>query len=500
MLLGAWFLIAAALAGSDPEAIDVRLDLARDALGRPFLTLHAEYPGGDSHLTGVAVQTGDGEAPDCDVHLVAVRDLEGRALEVAFGGPGRWLVHHPLGARFRVEARLDVTAARERWNAGELDRAVLDGRVLHAGVRWVLPIPEGLEWALVRPVRLEWTGCEELGWEAASSLGRGTGPLEARLTLRELEASLLVAGEVELFDYEVPGGTLLVATAGDAWGSDRIEFAELARDVTILGRAYFDDTSSPFHLVSLLPRGVGSPRGRTQSGVAMHRASAIFSAPGAAFSGPDGRRTDFTDVLLHEAFHVWSAERWDFSREERPYWFIEGFAEFYARRLALRGGWIDLAGYVENLNGVLAEYARSPAREALATRVAAQFWSDATVQRQPYVLGDLIAVRVDAAIRAHSDGERNLDDCLRDLVREAQASPGGKLQFARGELFERLEAWCGIPLEDVRASVVLGRRFELPADCLAPMLELETVERPGRVPVQRATLCPGLEWAALERL
>jgi predicted metalloprotease with PDZ domain len=132
--------------------------------------------------------------------------------------------------------------------------------------------------------------------------------------------------------------------------------------------------------------------------------------------------------------------------------------------------------------------------------VAAEFWSDRTVQRQPYLLGDLIAVRVDAAIRARSDGERNLDDCLGDLVREAQASPGGRLAFARGELFERLESWCGIPLEDVRESVVAGRRFELPADCLAPMLELETVEVRGRAPVQRATLRPGLEWAALERL
>jgi predicted metalloprotease with PDZ domain len=87
----------------------------------------------------------------------------------------------------------------------------------------------------------------------------------------------------------------------------------------------------------------------------MHRASAIFSDPGAAFGGPDGRRIDFADVLLHEAFHGWSAERWDFSRDARPYWFIEGFAEFYARRLALRGGWIDLAGYVEHLNDVLAQ-------------------------------------------------------------------------------------------------------------------------------------------------
>jgi predicted metalloprotease with PDZ domain len=500
VLLGAWLLIAAALAGSDPESIGVRLDLSRDAEGRPLLRLHAEYPGGDVDLTGVTVETGDGDGPDCDVRLVAARDLEGRALQVDPGGPGRWLVHHPLGARFRIEARLGVTATREHSIAREYSRAVFDERVLHAGVGWVLPLPEGLERDRVRPVRLEWTGCEGLGWEAACSLGGGMGPLEARLTSRELKACLLVAGEVELFDYEVPAGTLLVAAAGDAWGFDRIEFAELARDVTIFERAYFDDTSSPFRLVSLLPRGVGPFRRDSQSGVALHRASAIFSPPGVAFSGPDGRRTDFALVLLHEAFHGWSAKRWDFDPGERPSWFIEGFADFYGRRLALRGSLIDLAAYVEDLNRVLREYARSPALEEVAAREAPQVVSDAIVHYRPYLLGDLIAVRVDAAIRARSAGARNLDDCMRDLVREAQASPGGRLAFARWELFERLETWCGIPLDDVRKSVVLGRPFELPAYTFEPVLELETVEIGGGETMQRAKPRPGMVSAALECL
>jgi len=249
---------------------------------------------------------------------------------------------------------------------------------------------------------------------------------------------------------------------------------------------------------------VGSPdpRQRSLGGTALHRAFAAFSLPDAAFDGPAGQRRAFAELLLHEMFHDWNGHT---LRRTAPsewlYWFSEGFTCFFTRRLALRGGWTDAQGYVDDLNRVLAEYAANPAREFDAERVREGFWSDRNVQLQPYQLGDLIAARVDAAIRATSNGERSLDDFMRALVREARARPGEVLDIEREDLFARLEAWSDAgTVADVRASAVDGAPFELPPDTFAPYLELESFDVGPGVRAQRARLVAGQAEAAARGL
>jgi predicted metalloprotease with PDZ domain len=500
MLLGAWFLIAAALAGSDPEAIDVRLELARDGAGRPTLTVHAEYPStlGDVDLVSVSTR-GAGEDAS-DVRHLAACDSEGNGLTVEARGPGQWAVRHPLGARYRVETRLEATPGRKAYVPGEYARAVLEERMLYTSASWVLALPQRLERRQIRPVRIEWVGSEALGWEVASSFGAGPGPFELGLSLEDLSRSLLLAGEFELFEYEVPDGDLLVAVAGDTWGSDRIEFAQLARDVIAFERSYLGDTMQPFHLVSLIPRAPAQAQYSGQWGIALHRASALFSTPGVAFGGASGLRGVFAGLLLHESYHGWDPDLRDVTNRDRPDWFFEGFAEFFALRLALRGGFIELDDYVESLNRTFALYAHSSARSADSPSVPQEFWSEALVRRQPYLLGHLIAARVDAAIRARSGGERSLDDLMRELEREARAHADGRLDFGLEGLFARMEAWAGEALPDVRSSAISGTLFELPSETFAPVLELEFVELRHGMRVQRASLVPGQGPTALSCL
>ncbi|HVS17247.1 MAG TPA: hypothetical protein VMT18_01515, partial [Planctomycetota bacterium] len=290
--------------------------------------------------------------------------------------------------------------------------------------------------------------------------------------------------------------------AGEEWGFDRAEFAELARDVVVLEREFFEDDAQPFHLISLLPVGRADPQQRSLGGTALHRAFALYSLPGVSFDGPGNQRRAFAELLLHEMFHDWNGQ---LLRRAAPsewlYWFSEGFTSFYTRRLSLRGGWSDPVGYVDDLNRVLAAYAENPAREADAERVREQFWSDRDVQQQPYQLGDLIAARVDAAIRAHSGGERSLDDFMRALVREARASDAGLLEIEREDLLARLEAWTDpATMADVRASAVDGAPFELPPDTFAPVLALESFEPGHGALAQRARLLSGQLAAAAARL
>jgi predicted metalloprotease with PDZ domain len=496
--------LAAALAARESAAVEYRFELERDAAEQPVLELRARLPGdadGETEL-GLNLGWGGTDAAQCDLRLTAVREVGGAELAPLAAAPGRWTVRHEPGARLVVEAVLAATPHQDDASPRVHYRPILNARVLHLIGELCLIAPAGLDDALERPVRLEWIGFDAFGWEVASSLGRGDGVRELTLPLSRLRASLFVAGEFELFEFPVRGGTLLVAAAGEEWGFERSEFAELARQVVELERDFLDDDGAPFHLISLLPVGRADPQQRSLGGTALHQAFAAFSLPDAGFDGPAGQRRAFAELLLHEFFHDWNGL---VLRRAAPtewlYWFSEGFTCFFTRRLALRGGWIDPAAYVEDLDRVLREYADNPARLHDAERVRAEFWSDRDAQLQPYQLGDLIAARVDAAIRAGSGGERCLDDFVRELVREARTRPGRVLEIEREDLFARLEAWTDAgTLADVRASAVDGAPFELPPDTFAPLLEITSEPLAGGGVRQRARLVPGADPAAAQRL
>lgn len=493
MPLAAALLFCAARADADHDLVAVRLELARDAFGCPTVTVRVELPTPSiGNLDLLELSTGSSDEGQTEVRLVAARDLQGNALHLESMQDGRCAVHRPAGERYQVETRLELTRPRQDPGAGELSRAMLDGRAFFTSGSWVVALPRRLDATRTRPVRIEWIGAEELGWEVASSLGAGPGPFERRMSLRDLKTSLFFAGEFESFEYAVPGGSLVVAAACDGWDSDRREFAELARDVVSFQRSYLGDGNQAFRVVSLLPWNTDPALPPSRWGVALHDASALFSSLGGAFGG----REEFALLLLHEGYHDWSPDLGLVWGDAHPYWFSEGFAEFFALRLALRGGFIGLDEYVGRLNLQLEEYGLSPERDANSTRIASEFWRDGTVRRQPYLLGHLLAARVDAAIRARSENERSLDDLMRELERDARASSGGSLNFGLEGLFERMEAWAGEPLPDVRQSAMRGTFFELPADTFAPVLELERVEYPRHPPFQRARVVDAYRYEA----
>ena len=496
-------LLALAPAAPQAEGIDLRLELARDPGGAPALELVVGAPGDADGETVLALGLGwGGSDPEaCDLELLEVRGPDGAALAWEPSGPGRWSVRHAPGARLEAVARLAPTAHQDDDDPRVHYRPILNARVLQLIGELALPLPEDLDDAAPRPLRVEWLGADALGWEPACSLGRGPGPFVAELPLYRLRASLFLAGEFELFEHAVPGGTLLVAAAGEAWGFDRAEFAQLARDVVTLEREFFDDRSCPFYLVSLLPVGRADPSRRSLGGTGLTDAFAVYSLPGVGLGEP-GTGGDFASLLLHEMFHDWNGHTLRrVAPSERLFWFSEGFTSFYTRRLALRGGWMDAAAYAADLDRVLGEYAANPAREADAARVEAEFWSDPDVQKQPYQLGDLIACRVDAAIRARSGGERSLDDLMRALVREALDAESGVLELEIEDLLARLEAWTDPgTVADVRASAVDGAPFELPPDTFAPLLEITYEPLAGGGERQRARLVPAHAGDASARL
>jgi hypothetical protein len=126
-------------------------------------------------------------------------------------------------------------------------------------------------------------------------------------------------------------------------------------------------------------------------------------------------------LLAHEMTHNWPAMQGDHGDTA---WYSEGAAEYYSILLSHRAGVISLARFQEEINQRATGYYTNPYVK-LTNRAAARiFWSDWSAQRVPYGRGFMYLAKVDAQIRAKSQGKRSLDDLVVPMFeRRKQENP-----------------------------------------------------------------------------
>jgi predicted metalloprotease with PDZ domain len=89
-----------------------------------------------------------------------------------------------------------------------------------------------------------------------------------------------------------------------------------------------------------------------------------------------------------------------------------------------------------------------------------------------YTRGELIALILDEALQARSDGALGLDDLMRDLAREAREAGVERPDVSRfyGWISEQADPALA---DEIRAYAEDGRPLELPRQVRAPALVLD---------------------------
>ncbi|HEY2743169.1 MAG TPA: PDZ domain-containing protein [Polyangia bacterium] len=147
---------------------------------------------------------------------------------------------------------------------------------------------------------------------------------------------------------------------------------------------------------------------------------------------------ELTYVVAHELFHAWNAKvlrpaelvPYDLSRAQpsRSLWITEGLTEYFAHRAMVRAGRWSRADWFAHV-GDEAERAFAAARLGGSVEDAAALtWQPpdegAGDEDAYYARGHLVALGVDAAMRAGSGGRHGLDEAMRALVAEAERGGG----------------------------------------------------------------------------
>jgi predicted metalloprotease with PDZ domain len=240
----------------------------------------------------------------------------------------------------------------------------------------------------------------------------------------------------------------------------------------------------------------------------------------------DGYRT-FLGLCSHEYFHAWHVKRikpavfvpYDLEREAytRLLWIFEGFTSYYDDLMLARAGVISEADYLKLLGRTISGVLRGPGR--LVQSVAESSF-DAWIKyyRQDenspntvvsyYAKGALVALCIDLALRARTEGRASLDDAMRLMWtrygRDFHARDGGPgarqegmpedafpalLKEATGvSLGAQIDRWVNgteaLPLARQLAS--MGIALKLASADTAPSLGVRTVTRGGDLTVATA--------------
>lgn len=381
-----------------------------------------------------------------------------------FSGTGgtrivRHLPNAPLVIRYRVSS-----GGAEADNAGEKARPIVEANWFFFHGEGVFAVPAGREKA---PVRFRWDSIPA-GWKVASDLDH----IAARDgTLDELVESTGIGGpDVTIVTRAVAGVPLRVAIRG-AWDFAPADLADRVARIMAAEHRFWRDPPHPF-IVVMAPFPPLAGGGISYTGTGRGDGFSILSTPG--FELKQATRT-----LAHEYMHHWDPVllgNLPAEKEGREYWFSEGFDDYLTTRVLLGSGLWSLSDWLADKNEVLLRYDTSPARSATGSEIAEKFWKEEPFERISYDRGHLLALLLDARVRAATSGRRNLDDVVRvqrRLVRPGGPTAGALLAVAVREV-------AGIDVRpELRRHAVDGEPFLLSQSDLPLCLRVKTETRHG---------------------
>jgi predicted metalloprotease with PDZ domain len=380
--------------------------------------------------------------------------------------PGRYAVHEFAKNIFSIEARNgrgDMLSPRrvdaDEWLVEGHDGTVrityrifgdhVDGTYMAVDTTHAhLNMPAAFLWAVgldARPIRITFRPPAGAGWTGA---GTQLLPTADPWTFTAPNLQYFLDSPVELanliasrFTVANPGGgsrEFLVAVHAEASQADIDALAGLvervAREqVAVFGALPEFEPGRYTFLIDAVPWA-------DDDGME-HRNSTVITAPGIALSSEGGRRA-ILDIVSHELFHVWNAERirpvdlepFDFTRANVSccLWLAEGFTQYYGPLTLTRAGLSNaapLGAAISVINGSGRQVRSAVEMSEHATFADAGMSNDAHDRSRSfisyYTYGSAIALGLDLTIRERTAGRLSLDDYMRRLwtAYGAPASP-----------------------------------------------------------------------------
>jgi predicted metalloprotease with PDZ domain len=378
------------------------------------------------------------------VQDLSARTPDRQALAVGQPRTNRWTVQAGGAKRVVVSYNLKCESRSVTTNWVGRDMAVLNG-----AATFLTPVEAGK-----RPhdIRLELAP----DWkQSVTGLDAAPGGRANHFRAADFDTlvdSPIVAGNLEVHEFEVNGSRHLVVNAGDFAGWDgRRAAADLEELVREHHRMWGFLPFKRYVFLCVFRRGGGGLE---------HRNSALLTCGASAMRAPESYLS-WLNFASHEYFHAFNVKRLrpvelgPFRYEEEPrttgLWVAEGITAYYDGLLTSRAGLGTAKQFLARLSGNIDRLQKSPGRlQQTLEQVSLDVWTSSfsglggggkTVSY--YVKGPVVAFLLDAKVRRETEGARSLDD----VMKLAYERYSGEKGFTAEQFRKAAEEVAGIDLQ-----------------------------------------------------
>lgn len=389
-------------------------------------------------------------------------------------GDKKWRLNTNIGQWYEIH--YFIQANNNADQASTQYRAILNKGIFHGAGRLFLVLPNDKMNERFN-VNIQWQDFERINWQTVQAVTANPQTDKYEIISKSaLLSSVFMAGDFDLHQVLTPYGMVKIAMQKSDWRFTDEEFSSLARKIVQSEREFFNvdinPDAEPF-LISLVEVD-RNLNGISISGTSLHNSFAMFASPKAQLMQTDlgEPNTTIGFVLAHEMMHQWIGT--DLQTSETPealgYWFTEGFTEYFSLQVLYQHQLITLSTYIDMLNGFLRNYWLSTHKNLNNKKVARSFWSDAGIQKIPYLRGFLIAMSTDQSMRQSSTIR------LQDLIKKMLEKSDGQTTntgVSNNALLFNLQKHIGKEQANQLYDVVNnGSSIQLDFDLLSPCLQL----------------------------
>ncbi|MGE4302911.1 MAG: peptidase M61 [Novosphingobium sp.] len=467
------FALAAALLSSTPlaaetkdDAPDISIALSpvadeSGALTRLNVAVRFEAPSQGDALTSMAITANTVETSASSMQALVFSDTDGilpvEATDSAPDGDNRertWKALRPVHGPVTVAYRVTIDLQQPDMAKPQYELRAAEGG-LSGGGNAFLVLPAD---STARDVAVHWD-LTRAGKTARglSSLGMGDAAASHPLTPAQIASTYFMAGDV---------GTYAKGTFFGGWqgqfGFDGTELMGWAARLQSFYGTFFDQRPASFGVFARTNRlNPGSGIGLTDSFAFTFKSETPIS--------------DLESLLAHEMVHAWInslSNSMDAPGGLALSWFGEGLAVHYQRLLPYRAGLISPQAFLDDLNSTAARYYTNVLIDTPNEEIPDGFWKDTRIRVLPYDRGSLYFAKLDAEIRAASEGKRSLDDIVRRMLAERRAGKPMDITLWRTLLKAELGKQG---LSDFDA-MLAGEKVIVPSEAFGPCFERTTRE------------------------
>ncbi len=401
-----------------PAGLQYEVDLTGSINHYVTVTLTAQPTGPQTELMMATWTPGSYLVREYARHIdrITARDEDGDSLLLLKTRKNRWLVETPDGKPFQVTYRIYCNETSVRTNSAKREYCVLNGAPTF------LTIPEQFD----HPHRLRLNLPDN--WKVSATSLRpidGESHSYTAANYDELVDSPIVAGNVQLFPFEVAGVQHYLVNVNDRGDWDGEKAAE---DLGKVVEAHHDMWGivpyDRYYFLNVISDGGGGLE---------HDNSCLMMTRRQSFRD-DASYVRWLSLCSHEFFHTWNIRRLrprslvEYDYEAEVYtpslWVAEGVTSYYEDLLLVRAGLMEPKKFVRVMSGMIRGVMSREGRKIQSLRDSShdtwiKFYRPSDNSRDTqvsyYSKGAVVAFLLDMEIRNASGGQRSLDDALRLL-------------------------------------------------------------------------------------